>query len=277
MTKEYIQDDGQLRVFIVPVDILDVPDLTSSEKLVYIVLRSYVNPTDPTAFPAYKTIAAKASLSRRRVIDIIKSLEEKGLIRKEARFTVTKERKIRDTSNIYTLITPKKAKPSETIAPPQVKPLHSPGETIAPYHNHLTEPSINMIDCMSASAEIAAAQSESSASLESEKDEIYEALQQYAPKNCYIENNMPMGDAFISETYLMLVNQFQTQLSPEVVRTACELYFDRACYIQAPEGVLMRQRVDNPVGFFRWCYKDAIKQYKASRNKRSGAVARVSS
>lgn len=267
MTKEYIQDDGQLRVFIVPVDILDVPDLTSSEKLVYIVLRSYVNPTDPTAFPAYKTIAAKASLSRRRVIDIIKSLEEKGLIRKAARFTVTKERKIRDTSNTYTLITPKKAKPSEIIAPPPVKPLHPPGETIAPYHNHLTESSLNMIDCMSASAEIAAARSESSVSLESEQDEIYIALQQYAPKYCYVENNMPIGNEYIADTYLMLVNQFPTQLSPEVVRIACELYFDRACSIQVSEGVVMRQRIENPVGFFQWCYKDAIKKYKVKRSR----------
>ncbi|MCY9771470.1 helix-turn-helix domain-containing protein, partial [Paenibacillus alvei] len=73
--KEFLQDDGQLRVFIVPVDILDVPDLTSSEKLVYIVLRSYsyVNPSDSSAFPDYETIARKASLSRKRVIDVVKS------------------------------------------------------------------------------------------------------------------------------------------------------------------------------------------------------------
>jgi hypothetical protein len=130
-------------------------------------------------------------------------------------------------------------------------------------------------DCLIEAAEIAASSSESSASLESEQDEIYDALHQYVPKNCYIENNMPMGDAFIAEAYLMLVNQFQMQLSSEVVRIACELYFARACYIQAPYGVLMRQRVDNPVGFFQWCYKDALKQYKASRNKRNGAAALV--
>lgn len=145
--REYIQDDGQLRVFIVPVDILDEPDLSSSEKLVYIVLRSYVNPTDPSAFPSYETIAKKASLSRRRVIDIVKSLEEKQLIKKEIRMTVTKDRKIKNTSNLYTLVTPKRrVAASETISPPPVKPFHQGSEIISPYHNHLKEPLLNNDD-----------------------------------------------------------------------------------------------------------------------------------
>lgn len=274
MTKEYIQDDGQLRVFIVPVDILDVPDLTSSEKLVYIVLRSYVNPTDPTAFPAYKTIAAKASLSRRRVIDIIKSLEEKGLIRKEARFTVTKERKIRDTSNTYTLITPKKAKTGETIAPPRVKPLHPPGETIAPYHNHLTESSLNMIECMNASEEIAAAHAESSAALESsQQNEIYESLREYIPKYVYVDGIPAVS--YIDDIFLMLVRQFPNQLDPEVVRIAAQRYFDGTAQFAPgmPNNISMKLDVKNPVGLYKTCYSEAVTLYKAQCNsKKKGAA-----
>jgi hypothetical protein len=257
MTKEYIQDDGQLRVFIVPVDILDVPDLSSSEKLVYIVLRSYVNPTDPTAFPAYETIAKKASLSRRRVIDIVKSLTEKGLIVKKHEFTVTNQRKIRNTSNRYTLITPKRAIPSEIISPPPVKPFHPPSETISPYHNHLTESFRNMIDCMGAEAEIATA---------AEPDPIYEALNKFVPSNCYVDN-MPLSEGYINDIYLMLANQFMNRLDPEVVKIACELYFDRACEINVPHGVVMKLNIENPVGFYRRCYEDAIKQYKVTRNR----------
>ncbi|MCY9508471.1 helix-turn-helix domain-containing protein [Paenibacillus larvae] len=156
-----IQEDGKLRAFIVPADILDVPDLTTAEKLVYIALRSYTNPHDSSAFPAYETIAKKASLSRRRVIDVIKSLVEKGLIKKEPRLQVTKDRKIKNTSNLYTLEMPepRKVKPchqrdseiispggSETISPGVVKPFHQGSETISPYQYHLTESLLIMID-----------------------------------------------------------------------------------------------------------------------------------
>ncbi|OAB27861.1 helix-turn-helix domain-containing protein [Paenibacillus macquariensis] len=240
---EFIQDDGQLRVFIVPVDILDVPDLSSSEKLVYIVLRSYVNPTDPTAFPSYETIAKKASLSRRRVIDIVKSLEDKGLIKKETRLTVTKDRKIKNTSNLYTLVTPRKKSASEIISPPLVKPLHQGSETIAPYHNHLKEPLLNMIDCMGST------------------DDIYETLKNQVPKNCYA-NSIPLGAGYIDEIYTMLLNQFSTRLAPEIVTTACELYFNRACELDLINGVVMTIDIKNPIGFFQNCYKDAVMQYK---------------
>ncbi|MEV2909522.1 helix-turn-helix domain-containing protein [Paenibacillus larvae] len=148
-----IQEDGKLRAFIVPADILDVPDLTTAEKLVYIALRSYTNPHDSSAFPAYETIAKKASLSRRRVIDVIKSLVEKGLIKKESRLQVTKDRKIKNTSNLYTLEMPepRKVKPchqrgSETISPGVVKPFHQGSETISPYQYHLTKSLLIMID-----------------------------------------------------------------------------------------------------------------------------------
>jgi len=56
-----------------------------------------------TTFPAYGTISKKASLSRRRVIDVIKSLEEKGLIRKEVRLLLRQTEK----SRILPTFTPK--------------------------------------------------------------------------------------------------------------------------------------------------------------------------
>lgn len=268
--REYIQDDGQLRVFIVPVDILDEPDLSSSEKLVYIVLRSYVNPTDPSAFPSYETIAKKASLSRRRVIDIVKSLEEKGLIKKEVRMTVTKDRKIKNTSNLYTLVTPKRRQAaSETISPPPVKPFHQGSETISPYHNHLTNSFRNMFDCMTESAqEIAVAQSEIT---DQNQNEIYNALQKYVPKNCFVDG-VPLGTGHINEIYIMLINQFENRMDPEVVRLATEVYFDRACELDLIDGIAMKMPVNNPVGFFKSCYEDAIKLYKAQRSSKRTAA-----
>lgn len=256
---EFLQDDGQLRVFIVPVDIMDVPGLSSSEKWVYCVLRSFVNPTDPTGFPSYETIAKKASLSRRRVIDIIKSLEEKGLIKKETRLTVTKDRKIKNTSNLYTLITPRKKTTSEMISPPPVKPFHQGSEIISPEHNHLTKSSLNMIDCMDASAETAAAAETF------ESDPIYEKLKEKIPGYCYMDG-IPLGTGYINEIYLMLLNQFQNHLSTEVIDIACDLYFNRACRVDVPGGLVMTLDIKNPVGFFQNCYKDAIKQYKLTRN-----------
>lgn len=126
-------------------------------------------------------------------------------------------------------------------------------------NNDITKTELTMIDCMDASAKIAAA---------AEPDPIYESLMKYVPSNCYVEGS-PLTTGYILEIYLMLVNQFQNRLDTEVVRIACELYFERACRIEAPYGVIMKTSIQNPVGYFRWCYEDAIKQYKASRSSRS--------
>jgi len=91
--QELIQDG--LRVFVVPVEILERDDLTTHEKMVYIVLRSYASPHEPKAFPSYATIAQKGSMSRRQAIRCVESLVEKGIIRKEMRMTVTKNREIK--------------------------------------------------------------------------------------------------------------------------------------------------------------------------------------
>ncbi|OPA76721.1 hypothetical protein BVG16_16250 [Paenibacillus selenitireducens] len=99
-----------------------------------------------------------------------------------------------------------------------------------------------------------------------EHSEIYQALQKHAKKNCYVLDNTPIGTWYIDEMYTMLINQFSNQLDPQVVQLATELYFERASAITV-NGVVMKLQLDNPVGYFQWCYKDAIKQFKARRNK----------
>lgn len=143
---EFIQDDGQLRVFIVPVDIMDVPDLTIYEQMLYMVLRSYANPTNPTAFPSYPTLARRGRMSRSSAIRAVDGLVQKGLITKEIRLDVSKNRKIKNTSNMYTLITPKQGSVSQTRggSVSQTRGVVSEGNggsvSQTPYHNHLKEP-----------------------------------------------------------------------------------------------------------------------------------------
>ncbi|MFC5653869.1 helix-turn-helix domain-containing protein [Paenibacillus solisilvae] len=117
-------------------------------------------------------------------------------------------------------------------------------------------------DCLIGAAEIVAASEQVSSSLESAESyeiEIYEALQEHVPKNCFV-NGIPLGMAAIAEFYLMLIKQFQNRLSPEVVRIACQLYYDRS------QGIA----VSNPTGFFQVAYGDAVKLWKAKRNKGGG-------
>src|SRR5690625_97976 len=101
---DFLQDN--LRVFVVPVEIMEVQDLDIYEQMVYIVLRSFTNPRESTAFPSYNTIAKLGRMSRRKAIDCVANLVEKGLLKKEVRLDVTKNRKIRNTSNLYTVSFP---------------------------------------------------------------------------------------------------------------------------------------------------------------------------
>lgn len=124
---EFLQDN--LRVFVVPVDIMDVQGLDIYEQMVYIVLRSFTNPREATAFPSYNTIAKLGRMSRRKAIDCVASLVEKGLLKKEVRLDITKNRKIRNTSNLYTVESPR-----------GVHDVHQGSAQRAPEHNHLTKP-----------------------------------------------------------------------------------------------------------------------------------------
>jgi len=273
MSKEFLQDDGQLRVFIVPVDIMDVPDLTIYEQMAYMVLRSYVNPTDPTAFPSYPTIARRGRMSKSSAIRAIEGLIQKGLIMKEIRLDVSKNRKIKHTSNRYTLITPKRqGSVSQTRG--VVSHRHGGGVSQTPEHNHLKKTSLNMNDCMSNSSDsnnlLNTNEPLETPCKNEVENEIMDALSTYVPKHCYADN-FPLGQAYIAEIYLMLLKQFQQRLSAEIVRMAAERYFDRACVI-LPGGVVANKfDVKNPVGLFYECYTEAIKLYKA-QNKPSYSV-----
>lgn len=165
MPNEFIKDD--LRVFVVPVDVLEMEDLSIYEKMTYIVLRSFCNPHKAEAFPSYDTIAKMGSMSRRQAIYCVNSLIKKGLIKKERRYDVTKNKKIRHTSNLYTLQAPKKQKapdceekgsdnqssdlvhsmhhPSAPHAPRVVHDMHQGGAQHAPEHNkgNITNKNIN--------------------------------------------------------------------------------------------------------------------------------------
>ncbi len=139
---EFLQDN--LRVFVVPVDIMDIPDLDIYEQMVYIVLRSFANAREATAFPSYSTIAKLGRMSRRKAINCVTTLVEKGLLKKEIRLDVTKHRKIRNTSNLYTIETPKVVhsmhQGSAQHAPGVVHSMHQGSAQHAPEHNHLTKP-----------------------------------------------------------------------------------------------------------------------------------------
>lgn len=139
---EFIQDD--LKVFVVPVEILDRDDLTTHEKMVYITLRSYANPHEPQAFPSYATIAKKGSMSRRQAIRCVESLVQKGIIRKEIRMTVTKKREIKQTSNLYHIGRPYKKQGGDSQSLGGVTHSHWGGDSQSPEHNHMNITISNM-------------------------------------------------------------------------------------------------------------------------------------
>jgi hypothetical protein len=138
MTNDKMKDT--LRIFVVPTEILDV-ELDVYEKMVYMVLRSYANGQDDTAFPSYETIAKKGSMGRKKAIQCIKKLEEMGLVVKEERKMV-KNGSIVNTSNLYTIKRPaevvsEKHHPSVSETPPLVSDRHHPSVPQTPEKNYL--------------------------------------------------------------------------------------------------------------------------------------------
>ncbi len=157
---EFLQDN--LRVFVVPVELMDFPDLDIYEQMIYMVLRSFCNPRNNSAFPKYATLAKLGRMSERKAIDAIKGLIEKGLIKKEIRLKVTNHRKVTNDSNLYTLVHPNEAlshlgsqdvqgvqgapggvhdmhPPGAQRAPGGVHDMHPPGAQRAYEQNHLTK------------------------------------------------------------------------------------------------------------------------------------------
>lgn len=256
--KELLQDN--LRVFVVPVEILEVEGLSIYEKMAYIVIRSHCNARGTSAFPSYSTIAREASMSRSSAIRAVEGLLQKGLLHKEIRYDVSKNRKVKHTSNNYTLENPSKVVSHRHQCPTDttlVSHRHHPSVPQTPEHNHLTY-SMNMIDC---SGEVAAVESHPN-----DQDPILHTLYQNA-SICMIEDEKSLKDArsYIVEIYVMLHNQFPNQLLSEIVERACQLFSERAYDWKQPFH--MKINMQNPVGFFHTCYKDAIKEYKALRSK----------
>jgi len=89
---------------IFPADILYDENLGSSERFILLILFTYTNAHGNTAFPSYKTISERASISRNAAITIVKRLILKGYIVKQKNFRESKTAgKIEQTSNLYTL------------------------------------------------------------------------------------------------------------------------------------------------------------------------------
>lgn len=143
---EFLQDN--LRVFVVPVELMDFPDLDIYEQMIYMVLRSFCNPRNNSAFPKYATLAKLGRMSERKAIDAVKGLTEKGLIKKEIRLKVTNNRKVTNDSNLYTLVHPNEALshlgsqdvPSAYFTPEGVHDMHSGSAQRAPGWVHSVHP-----------------------------------------------------------------------------------------------------------------------------------------
>lgn len=103
MNNDSLRDGRTKNWFYLENDLLDREDLTIYEKTVYIVIARYVN-GENKAFPSYETIAKKGSMAKVQAKWVVKSLIEKGLIKKESR--INKDNK-GYTSNLYTLLNPK--------------------------------------------------------------------------------------------------------------------------------------------------------------------------
>lgn len=139
MMKEFLQDN--LRVFVVPVELMDFPDLDIYEQMIYMVLRSFCNPRNNSAFPKYATLAKLGRMSERKAIDAIKGLIAKGLIKKEIRLKVTSNRKVTNDSNLYTLVHPNEAlNLGAQDAPGRMHDMHPGGAQDAPGGMHDMHP-----------------------------------------------------------------------------------------------------------------------------------------
>jgi hypothetical protein len=103
MSADNLRDGRVKNWFYLENDLLDRDDLTIYEKTVYIVIARYVN-GENKAFPSYETIAKKGSMAKVQAMRVVKSLIQKGLLKKEVRKNKDNEG---STSNLYTLLNPK--------------------------------------------------------------------------------------------------------------------------------------------------------------------------
>lgn len=95
-----LKDKRKTNWFWIQNEIIDSEELTIYEKMVYMVLVRHAN-EGSACFPSYKSIAKKAGCSDRQVMKVIKSLEEKKLVKKVIR--KQKDKKENDTNVYYVL------------------------------------------------------------------------------------------------------------------------------------------------------------------------------
>ena len=112
MSKDNLRDGRVKNWFYLENELLDREDLTIYEKTVYIVIARYVN-GDNKAFPSYETIARKGSMAKVQTMRVVKSLTQKGLLKKEVRNNI---RNGGSTSNLYTLLNPKPNNKTEGVS-----------------------------------------------------------------------------------------------------------------------------------------------------------------
>lgn len=239
-------------------------------------LLSYKHDTrDP--YPSRETLANNMCCSERQIDKWVKSLRDKGFLRTGRRRNIHSKKWANTVYNFKPLLDAVHRLIGETPLPdaqteyeivwddeppvPEVRMGSVPEVRMGSVPQVRTKKKIKnnnlkndcMIEDLNLDSEIFA---------ENKQDEIYNALQQYAPKLCYIENNIPMGSEYVDEIYLMLIKQFPMRLSPEVVQIACNLYFDRSSEVLTGKGVVLKMDIKNPTGFFKTCYNDAINLYK---------------
>lgn len=100
---ELLKDSRKRDWFWAENSLVDREDLSIYEKMIYIVLIRYSD-EESCCFPSYKTISKKAGCSERQVSNVLKSLEEKGLlIRKNRKRKGSNEKE----SNLYILLSAK--------------------------------------------------------------------------------------------------------------------------------------------------------------------------
>lgn len=97
---------SEIRMFVVPVDLLRVPHLTIYEQMAYIVIQKHANADGRGAFPSYSKIAKLGRMGRSTAVQAVTGLMDKGLIRKRRRTRNTNRGLTPWTSNEYRIVMP---------------------------------------------------------------------------------------------------------------------------------------------------------------------------
>lgn len=97
-----------------PADIMYDKGLDSTERWILTILFTYTNAHTNTVFPSYKTIADRSGFSRRTCIRTVEGLIDKNYISKKEAYQKSKDGKINQTSNKYSLYF--KTRGSDTVS-----------------------------------------------------------------------------------------------------------------------------------------------------------------